>query len=549
MVRVLKHPIVVWSLVILFSLGLGIWFLGGLIIADFVNNSKSLGSNYAETVRNGNLIGASWGVALACSLGFTIYYLDKFGLKHHKNISQSKVFGSSKLLKDNEINHLTKLQKWGGKYASGWVVKTAIKKKQINFNITPASHALVVGSTGSGKTENVVLPNIVYNLQASDKPSMVVADPKAILYPRLKKVILVAKYNVIKLDFNEFKGNRWNPFMKIKSAWNKGNTGQAERLIDILINSIVPKPQGRTDPFWSQSAKRLIKGVILALLVRDKLEDKTDHLIKPRDLIFHISLPADKLKKWLSKYAKSSVQLASTVNSLIQENERTFSSIVNNCVSDLAILNNEAFNNMTKGNDVNFKSLRSKPTIIFIKTKTGDSTYHFLATLFLNMLNKELLAKHHIQHQRKILFILDEFGSIPTIDHFKEIISNAREYNFWYLMIVQYYKQIDSKYGDREGIVSNCDLRYYLGTNDILTAKAISEEYGTKTVRVGSTSTSKSGSNKHSGQSQHDIARPLIDPYELTKLKDNKMIVKLKTFDPFMVKTCSYWEMEGVANE
>ena len=57
-----------------------------------------------------------------------------------------------------------------------------------------------------------------------------------------------------------------------------------------------------------------------------------------------------------------------------------------------------------------------------------------------------------------------------------------------------------------------------------MTAKAISEEYGNKTVRVANKSVSKSGANKHQGQSSHDISRPLIDPYDLTKLKDNKVV-------------------------
>lgn len=55
------------------------------------------------------------------------------------------------------------------------------QQQKINFTTVPYGNALVVGSTGYGKTQKIVLPNILLNMASSTKPSMVITDPKGAL--------------------------------------------------------------------------------------------------------------------------------------------------------------------------------------------------------------------------------------------------------------------------------------------------------------------------------------------------------------------------------
>ena len=78
----------------------------------------------------------------------------------------------------------------------------------MKFNAAGSKHGLVIGSTGSGKTQNIILPSIVYNLSAQDHPSLVVTDPKGAIEKAVNPFI--AKYNYQKyvFDFIDFNANK-----------------------------------------------------------------------------------------------------------------------------------------------------------------------------------------------------------------------------------------------------------------------------------------------------------------------------------------------------
>ena len=83
-------------------------------------------------------------------------------------------------------------------------------------------HNLVIGSTGSGKTQSVILPKVYTSILAGE--NLVIDDPKSQIYEIFKDDLNNMGYKVIKLDFHEFNGNKWNP---LKLAYNlyKDNKG------------------------------------------------------------------------------------------------------------------------------------------------------------------------------------------------------------------------------------------------------------------------------------------------------------------------------------
>ncbi len=71
-------------------------------------------------------------------------------------------------------------------------------------------HSLVIGSSGSGKTECVVKPMV--NLLAKKGESMVITDPKGEIYRYGADYLKQQGYQVILLNFRETQnGNSWNP--------------------------------------------------------------------------------------------------------------------------------------------------------------------------------------------------------------------------------------------------------------------------------------------------------------------------------------------------
>ena len=100
------------------------------------------------------------------------------------------------------------------------------------------SHNIVVGSTGSGKTQIVVFP-MVYSL-AKHGESMIITDPKGEIYETTGKMLKERGYNIVLLNFrNPQNGNSWNPMALPYKLYKEGNIDKGIELLDDLAANIL----------------------------------------------------------------------------------------------------------------------------------------------------------------------------------------------------------------------------------------------------------------------------------------------------------------------
>ena len=109
-------------------------------------------------------------------------------------------------------------------------------------------HTLVLGATGSGKTQTIVNPTVKMLMKA--KESMIISDPKGEIYEDNYKLLKDHGYEVIVLNFRDpQKGSCWNPFHLPYKFQKEGNFDKANELLNDLATNIVVDGQGN-DPFW-----------------------------------------------------------------------------------------------------------------------------------------------------------------------------------------------------------------------------------------------------------------------------------------------------------
>ena len=85
------------------------------------------------------------------------------------------------------------------------------------------AHNLIIGATGSGKTQAVVFPMIKILAKAGE--SMILTDPKGELYEGTGEMLREYGYNVIILNFRDpQKGNAWNPMNLPYKLYKEGNS-------------------------------------------------------------------------------------------------------------------------------------------------------------------------------------------------------------------------------------------------------------------------------------------------------------------------------------
>ncbi|MED1569554.1 VirD4-like conjugal transfer protein, CD1115 family [Bacillus paramycoides] len=169
-----------------------------------------------------------------------------------------------------------------------------------------------------------------------------------------------------------------------------------------------------------------------------------------------------------------------------------------------------------------------KPVAIFMITPDFDSSNHVIASIFVRQLYFILakgasLARGGKCH-REVVFSLDEFGNMPSIEGMANIITVCLGRNVRFNLVIQAYAQLKNKYGDdADTIDGNCGNTIYILTNDQQTAEKVSKKLGNKTINTLSRSGKglSTDKNKTEGLDQ----RPLLTPNELMSFKEGESAV------------------------
>lgn len=177
---------------------------------------------------------------------------------------------------------------------------------------------------------------------------------------------------------------------------------------------------------------------------------------------------------------------------------------------------------------VNSIILFEKPTAIFMITPDYDSSNHVIASIFIRQLYF-VLAKYASLSRggkchREVVFLLDEFGNMPSIEGMANIITVCLGRNIRFNLIIQAYSQLKNKYGDDAPTIDgNCGNTIYILTNDQETADKISKKLGDKTIN--SLSRNGQGFSLDKNKTEGVDGRPLLTASELKGLQEGESVV------------------------
>ena len=132
------------------------------------------------------------------------------------------------------------------------------------------SHNLIIGSTGSGKTQSLILPMIKLSRLAGE--SLLVNDPKGELYIKTANKFKEDGYRVVLLDFDNSKyGNNWNPLELIYKNYKENNHDLVVDMLEDLGYYLFYEPNSNnTDPFWINTTIDYFTGLVLYLFKSGK---------------------------------------------------------------------------------------------------------------------------------------------------------------------------------------------------------------------------------------------------------------------------------------
>ena len=394
-------------------------------------------------------------------------------------------------------------------------------------------HSLVIGATGSGKTQTVILP-LVHSL-AKAKESMIITDPKGEIYEKTSNMLRDRGYQILLLNFRDPQnGNAWNPMTLPYEIYKSGNQDKAiELLDDLALNILYDSSNKNADPFWEKTSADYFSGVALGLF-----EDAKPEEININSISLATTIGEEKFggSTYIKEYfaAKDPSSPASiNASSTIMAPSETKGSILSVFKQKVKLFaSRENLSEMLSHSDIDLESIGEKPTAVFIVIQDEKKTYHSLVTILLKQIYETLISvaqRHGGKLPVRTNFLLDEFANMPPLKDVTTMITAARSRQIRFTMIIQNFAQLDSVYGkeDAETIRGNCGNIIYLITTELKALEEISKMCG----EVKSKKDDKTAST------------PLVTVSDLQRMKQFEVIILRMRKQPFKTKFTPYFKL------
>ncbi len=123
----------------------------------------------------------------------------------------------ARFIRESELNTLSKFMPYTWSTIKtakkdGIVIRSAVQGGKLHINMYDPIHTMIIGTTGSGKTQTYINPSIRILSQIGTKPCMVITDPKGEVYNDNSIQLKEAGYRIIVLDLRyPYASTRWNP--------------------------------------------------------------------------------------------------------------------------------------------------------------------------------------------------------------------------------------------------------------------------------------------------------------------------------------------------
>lgn len=387
-------------------------------------------------------------------------------------------------------------------------------------------HTLVIGSTGSGKTQTVIKPTV--KLLAKAGESMIITDPKGEIYEATANMLRDKGYDVQILNFRDPQnGSSWNPLSLPYRMYKSGNQDKAiELLDDLALNILYDESSNNSDPFWEKTSADYFSGVALGLF-----EDAKEDEININSISLMTTVGEEKFggTTYIKEYfsfkdpASASVINASSTINAPTDTKGSILSVFRQKIKLFA--SRENLSEMLSHSDIELADIGRRKTALFIVVQDEKKTYHSLVTILLKQIYETLIGvaqENGGELPIRTNFLLDEFANMPPLKDVTTMITAARSRHMRFTMIIQNYAQLNQVYGkeNAETIRGNCGNIIYLISAELAALEEISKMCG----EVKSKDDDKTAST------------PLVTVSDLQRMKQFEVIVLRMRMQPFKTK-------------
>lgn len=397
------------------------------------------------------------------------------------------------------------------------------------------THAMIVSSTGGGKTTAYIMPNILELARFGH--SIVVTDPSGEIYKKTKGYMEQNGYDIKTINPTDLASSSYfNPLARAD------NYTEISKVAQILVDVAFPS-QGGNDAFWNNGAKQIIELVVKCLHLKSK---KYCNLINLRHIIEQIGgspEQREKVDRMMSKTLDN--QNFETYLAFVGQDSRVFQSMLSTAKTALGWTSSPELGQITSIDTIEFEQLRKKSTILYVIVPEAELAFYspLLNLLYSQLFKFAMVAKKEKEPYNPIFFLLDEFANIGRLPSFETIITTIRKRECSISIVLQDLAQLEQVYNRQVATIisSNCLSQLYLGGGlSYETCKKLEGILGQATVEF--SETGFSNQNQSTPERERYIGRALLTADEIRTLKRNRGLYLFGNQHPTILKIKPYYK-------
>lgn len=490
-----------------------------------------------------------FGLSCGAALRLAVYLKGKDRKKYRKN----EEYGSARWGNSKDIAPFVDPKKEDN------ILLTKTEQLTIKNRVNPMKYArnnnvLVVGGSGSGKTEFFVKPNLMQM-----HSSYVVTDPKGSVLTDCGKLlqrgtarrdakgnlmrdengkVLYDGYKIKVLNTINFKKSmHYNPFAYVRSEKD------ILKLVTTLIANTKSDGAKSGEDFWVQAEKLLYCALIgyiwyeapeeeqnFATLVEFinamEVRENDETFKNPVDLIFEELEEKNPNHFAVRQYKKYKLAAGKTAKSILIS-----------CGARLAPFDLQEMRDLTAYDELELDLLGDRKTALFFIISDTDDTFNFIVSMCYTQLFNILCERADDEYGGRlpvhVRCLIDECANIGQIPRLEKLMATIRSREISACLILQTQSQLKGIYKDHaETIIGNCDSVLFLGGKEKTTLEDLSKTLGKETIDLYNTSITRGTQESH-GQNFQKLGKDLMSIDELSVMDNEKCILQLRGVRPF----------------
>jgi len=350
------------------------------------------------------------------------------------------------------------------------------EKTRLNSNLA------VYGASGSMKTRSFCMNRILQGVSRGE--SLVSCDPKSELYEKSSKYLRDKGYTVRVFNLvNPENSDSWNCLSEVE-----GQELMAQLFVDVIIKNTTGG--GKGDHFWDSAEMNLLKALVL--YVDKGYPPENRNMGQVYQLI---TLNSETALNSLFEVLPINHPAKAPYSLFKQASDSVRSGVIIGLGSRLQVFQSELIKKITARDEIDLELLGQKPCAYFLVTNDQDSTFDFLASLFLSFVFIKLVryADKNCEGGRlpvPVHVLGEELTACGTIPDLSRRLSVIRSRNISMSCVFQNLAGPQNRYPLNlwQEILGNCDVQLFLGCTDPLTAEFVSSRTRLASVAVSSKS-------------------------------------------------------------